>query len=167
MDLLPFLEAILEPLIPHAAEQGVILRIEGDSCKVKLDASRFTRVMENLLANALDATTDLSGEIVVAWMPVTGGVQIRVRDRGRGIPRKVIKRIFEPFFSYGKTKGTGLGMATVKKIVEEHSGTLEFLSEEGSGTEVIITLPEHPITGTYKISDESTGNHQALKLEGG
>ena len=167
IDLLPFLEAILEPLIPHATEQGVILRIEGASCKVKLDASRFTRVMENLLANALDATTDLSGEIIVAWMPVTGGVQLRVRDRGRGIPRKVIKRIFEPFFSYGKTKGTGLGMATVKKIVEEHGGTLEFQSEEGSGTEVIITLPEHPITGTYKVSDESTGNHQALKAEGG
>jgi signal transduction histidine kinase len=167
VDLLPFLEAILEPLIPHAAEQGVSLRIEGTSCRVKLDASRFTRVMENLLANALDATTDLSGEITVAWTQVTGGVQLRVKDRGRGIPRKVIKRIFEPFFSYGKTKGTGLGMATVKKIVEEHGGTLEFLSEEGSGTEVIITLPEHPITGTYQISDESTGNHQALKAEGG
>jgi signal transduction histidine kinase len=167
VDLLPFLEAILEPLIPHAAEQGVILRIEGDSCKVKLDAPRFTRVMENLLANALDATTDLSGEVIVAWMPVTGGVQLRVKDRGRGIPRKVLKRIFEPFFSYGKTKGTGLGMATVKKIVEEHGGTLEFLSEEGSGTEVIITLPEHPITGTFKVSDESTGNHQVLKADGG
>jgi signal transduction histidine kinase len=167
VDLLPFLEAILEPLIPHAAEQGVLLRIEGTSCKVKLDASRFTRVMENLLANALDATTDLSGEVIVAWTPVTGGIQLRVKDHGRGIPRKVIKRIFEPFFSYGKTKGTGLGMATVKKIVEEHGGTLEFLSEEGSGTEVIITLPEHPITGTYKVSDESTGNHQVLKAEGG
>jgi signal transduction histidine kinase len=78
----------------------------------------------------------------------------------------VIKRIFEPFFSYGKKKGTGLGMATVKKIVEEHGGTLEFLSEEGRGTEVIITLPEHPITGTYKAADESTGNHRALGTEG-
>ena len=58
--------------------------------------------------------------------------------------------------------GTGLGMATVKKIVEEHGGTLEFISQVGSGTEVIITLPEHPITGTIKISDESTGNHQVL-----
>ena len=165
VDLRPFLDAIIEPLIPRAAEQGVDLRGEGGPCKVKLDSARFTRVVENLLANALDATTDLNGEIVVSWMPVTGGVQIRVKDRGRGIPRKVLKRIFEPFFSYGKTKGTGLGMATVKKIVEEHGGTLEFISEEGSGTEVIITMPEHPITGAFKTLDESTGNHPVLKPE--
>ena len=167
VDLLPFLEAILEPLIPQAAELGVNLRSEGASCRVKLDPSRFTRVMENLLANALDATTDMSGDILVAWATVTGGVQIRVKDRGQGIPKKVLKRIFEPFFSYGKVKGTGLGMATVKKIVEEHGGSLEFLSEEGSGTEVIITLPDHPITGTFKISDESTGAHQTLNAEEG
>ncbi len=165
VDLQAFLDAIIEPLIPRAAEQGVDLRSEGGPCKVKLDSARFTRVVENLLANALDATTDLDGEIVVSWMPVTGGVQVRVKDRGRGIPRKVLKRIFEPFFSYGKTKGTGLGMATVKKIVEEHGGTLEFISEEGSGTEVIITMPEHPITGTHKNLDVSTGNHPVLKPE--
>ncbi len=166
VDLRVFLDAILEPVAPRAAELGVQLRTEGPTCLVKLDPAQFTRVMENLMANALDATTDMSGEIVVSWSQVTGGVQIRVRDRGRGIPRKVIKRIFEPFFSYGKKKGTGLGMATVKKIVEEHGGSLEFLSEEGSGTEVVITLPEHPITGTFKVSDESTGGHRALGSEG-
>jgi signal transduction histidine kinase len=167
VDLLPFIEGILEPMIPRAAELGVNLRSEGVSRRVKLDPSRFTRVMENLLANALDATTDMSGDILVAWAPVTGGVQIRVKDRGQGIPRKVLKRIFEPFFSYGKTKGTGLGMATVKKIVEEHGGSLEFISEEGTGTEVVITLPEHPVTGSFKVADESTGNHRVLNTEGG
>jgi signal transduction histidine kinase len=166
VDLRAFLEAILEPMVPRAAELGVQLRAEGPVYMVKLDPSRFTRVMENIMANALDATTDMNGEILVSWNQVTGGIQIRVKDRGRGIPRKVMKRIFEPFFSYGKKKGTGLGMATVKKIVEEHSGTLEFISEEGQGTEVIITLPEYPITGTFKVSDESTGNHMVLRAEG-
>ncbi|MBP1773230.1 MAG: sensor signal transduction histidine kinase [Holophagaceae bacterium] len=156
VELRGFLDAIL----------GVQLRAEGPACKVKLDPARFTRVMENLMANALDATKDMSGEVLVSWTQVTGGVQIHVRDLGQGIPRKVIKRIFEPFFSYGKKKGTGLGMATVKKIVEEHGGTLEFISEEGVGTEVIITLPEHPITGTIKTLDESTGNHRAIGAEG-
>jgi len=166
VDLRAFLDAILEPMVPRAAELGVQLRAEGPMCLVKLDPGRFTRVMENIMANALDATTDMSGEVLVSWTQVTGGVQIRVKDRGHGIPRKVIKRIFEPFFSYGKKKGTGLGMATVKKIVEEHGGTLEFLSEEGRGTEVIITLPEHPITGTFKVAEESTGNHRALGRDG-
>jgi len=166
VELRGFLDAILEPMVPRAAELGVQLRAEGPACKVKLDPARFTRVMENLMANALDATKDMSGEVLVSWTQVTGGVQIHVRDLGQGIPRKVIKRIFEPFFSYGKKKGTGLGMATVKKIVEEHGGTLEFISEEGVGTEVIITLPEHPITGTIKTLDESTGNHRAIGAEG-
>ncbi|HJW43553.1 MAG TPA: ATP-binding protein [Geothrix sp.] len=166
VELRGFLDAILEPMVPRAAELGVQLRAEGPACKVKLDPARFTRVMENLMANALDATKDMCGEVLVSWTQVTGGVQIHVRDLGQGIPRKVIKRIFEPFFSYGKKKGTGLGMATVKKIVEEHGGTLEFISEEGVGTEVIITLPEHPITGTIKTLDESTGNHRAIGAEG-
>lgn len=121
--------------------------------------------MENLLANALDATVGISGEVVVSWIQVTGGVQIRVKDQGRGIPKRVVKRIFEPFFSYGKKRGTGLGMATVKKIVEEHGGTLEFISEEGEGTEVIILLPDHPITGAIKLSEESTGEHRNLGAE--
>lgn len=166
VDLRTFLEGIVEPLLSRAAEMGVALRTEGLPCLVKLDPGRFTRVMENLLANALDATTDMSGEVLVSWIHVTGGVQIRVKDRGKGIPKRVIKRIFEPFFSYGKKKGTGLGMATVKKIVEEHGGTLEFLSEEGMGTEVIILLPEHSITGAIKISDDSTGGHRSLRGEG-
>ena len=165
VDLRAFFESILEPMVPRAAEMGVQIRTEGPDCQVKLDPHRFTRVMENLMANALDATRDLSGQVTISWAQVTGGVQIRVKDLGRGIPRKMIKRIFEPFFSYGKKKGTGLGMATVKKIVEEHGGTLEFLSEEEMGTEVIITLPELPITGTSRSLEPSTGNHQALKPE--
>ncbi|WP_257303742.1 sensor histidine kinase [Geothrix campi] len=165
VDLRAFFDAIIEPLVPRAAEMGVILRTEGAPCLIKLDPGRFTRVMENLLANALDATVGISGEVLVSWIQVTGGVQIRVKDQGRGIPKRVVKRIFEPFFSYGKKKGTGLGMATVKKIVEEHGGTLEFISEEGEGTEVILLMPDHPITGAIKLSDESTGEHRNLGAE--
>lgn len=165
VDLRPFLEAILEPMIPRAAELGVEIQVDGPDCQVSLDAPRFTRVMENLLSNALDATVDMNGEIRVSWTQVPGGLQIRVKDRGRGIPKKVLKRIYEPFFSYGKKKGTGLGMATVKKIVEEHGGSLEFQSEEGQGTEVVLLLPEHPKALASGSDDASTGNHPALRLE--
>jgi signal transduction histidine kinase len=163
VDLRVFLEAILEPMVPRAAELGVQLRTEGPTCMVRVDPGQFTRVMENILTNALDATEDMDGEVLVSWAQVMGGIRVCVKDRGRGIPRKVIKRIFEPFFSYGKKMGTGLGMATVKKIIEEHGGTLEFISQEGRGTEVIITLPDHPLTGTFQVSEESTGDHQVLR----
>ena len=62
-------------------------------------------------------------------------------DNGKGIPRKIQKRIFEPFFSHGKAKGTGLGMATVKRIMDEHKGTVEVASEEGQGTTITLWLP--------------------------
>ena len=53
----------------------------------------------------------------------------------------MLRHIYEPFFTHGKKKGTGLGMATVKKIVDEHGGSLEVISEVDEGTQVIVTLP--------------------------
>ncbi|HEX9082388.1 MAG TPA: HAMP domain-containing sensor histidine kinase, partial [Holophagaceae bacterium] len=164
VDLQTFLGAILEPLVPRAAEMGVTLRTEGGPCIARLDPARFTRVVENLVTNALDAMTDMSGEVVLSWGRVTGGVQMCVRDNGRGIPKKLQKRIFEPFFSYGKKRGTGLGMATVRKIIDEHGGSLEFTSEEGHGTEVHLVLPDVQ-PGEHPAQDESTGKHRALRTE--
>lgn len=142
VDLHEYLEGFLESHRQHAAEMGVTLASEGTPCGAQLDRHRFGRVVENLLANALDAVSDTRGSVTVCWERVTGGAQIRIKDNGKGIPRKVLKRIYEPFFSYGKQKGTGLGMATVKKIVDEHGGSLELQSEEGEGTLVIVTIPD-------------------------
>ncbi len=164
VDLQAFLGAILEPLVPRAAELGVTLRTEGGPCPARLDPARFTRVVENLVTNALDAMTDMTGEVALAWGRVTGGVQILVRDNGKGIPKRLQKRVFEPFFSYGKKRGTGLGMATVRKIVDEHGGSLDFTSEEGRGTEVRILLPD-TVPGEKASHDESTGKHKALDPE--
>ena len=65
---------------------------------------------------------------------------VRVRDNGCGIAPEKLDRIFNPFFTT-KEKGTGLGMAIAKKIVEAHQGTIEVASEAGQGTEFRITLP--------------------------
>ena len=99
--------------------------------------------------------------VEVAWRRVAGGVELVVKDNGKGIPRKILKRIFEPFFSHGKRKGTGLGMATVKKIVEEHGGTVEVASEEGEGTVATIVLPD--TSGTVKQGrEESTDEFRIM-----
>ncbi|HJW09812.1 MAG TPA: HAMP domain-containing sensor histidine kinase, partial [Holophagaceae bacterium] len=177
VELGPYLDALVEPLLPRAKELGVTLRCEGEPCGIALDPQRFTRVIENLLANALESVAgrlaedslEPPGEVCLSWHRVTGGVQIRVTDNGKGIPRKVMKRIFEPFFSHGKKKGTGLGMATVKKIVEEHGGTLEVISEPGEGAEVVISLPEHATmpadTNPIKARQESTGGTRRKKKD--
>lgn len=161
VDLGAFLRALVEPLMPRAREAGIVLCCDGPPCRASLDRHRFARVVENLLANSMDALAGHEqGIIEVAWAPVAmGGVYLTVKDNGKGIPRKVLKRIFEPFFSHGKSKGTGLGMATVKKIVDEHGGSIDVLSEEGQGATVTVLLPEPTCdrlddsTGRIKISD--------------
>jgi signal transduction histidine kinase len=65
---------------------------------------------------------------------------VRISDNGSGIPEDKIGRIFNPFFTT-KEKGTGLGMAISRKIVEAHEGTIEVASEVGRGTEFTIRLP--------------------------
>jgi signal transduction histidine kinase len=143
VDLGSFLPGLVAPLKGRAAEVGATLLCQGAPCMASLDKQRFARVIENLVANSIDALEgQAAGEILVDWMRVAGGVEIVVKDNGKGISRKVLKRIFEPFFSHGKRKGTGLGMATVKKIVEEHGGTVVVVSEEGHGTVATIELPD-------------------------
>jgi signal transduction histidine kinase len=146
VDLARFLEAQVEPLQPRAQEAEVALVCQGPPCRAFLDRQRFNRVMENLLANALDALAGREGgRVTLAWAPGdNGGVWIQVSDNGKGIPPRIQKRIFEPFFSYGKARGTGLGMATVQRIMAEHQGSIELVSEEGQGTTITLRLPGPP-----------------------
>ncbi len=159
-----FLQSLVEAIRPHAADLGVTLKCEASPCASNIEGPRFARVIENLLANALDAVGEKPDEriVIIAWERVTGGIQIRVVDNGKGIPKKVLRRIFEPFFSYGKTKGTGLGMATVKKITEEHGGSIEVQSEEGEGTTVILTIPDHNPNQENTGGLSHTGKNKAL-----
>ena len=68
-------------------------------------------------------------------------VCIEIADTGVGVPQKYLDKVFEPYFTYGKADGTGLGLALAKKIVEDHKGRMEIESKEGTGTTVTIILP--------------------------
>lgn len=65
---------------------------------------------------------------------------MRVADTGHGIPAQDLDRIFEPYFTT-KNQGTGLGLATVRTMVEAHGGEVRIASEPGHGTQVILDLP--------------------------
>ena len=149
VDLAAYLAAQVEPLQPRAQEAEVTLECQGPPCRASLDRHRFNRVIENLLGNALDALAGREGgRVTLSWTPAEdGGVAIQVGDNGKGIPKKLMKRIFEPFFSWGKARGTGLGMATVQRIVAEHGGAIEVASVEGQGTTVTLRLPGPPREG--------------------
>jgi len=106
------------------------------------DREKLRQVFANILDNAIDAFSGRDGDrrIDVFVENGNGGATVRIRDNGCGIPSDKIERIFNPFFTT-KDKGTGLGMAICKKIVEAHEGTIDVTSEAGRGAEFVVSLP--------------------------
>src|SRR5262249_14745522 len=106
------------------------------------DAEKLKQVFANVLDNAIDSFASVPENRRVELFIENGGSNavVRVQDNGCGIPPEKIDRIFNPFFTT-KEKGTGLGMAISRKIVEAHAGTMTVASEVGRGTEFAVTLP--------------------------
>jgi two-component system sensor kinase FixL len=127
------------------ASNGAQLReeIEGIDLRIEIDTFAMGQVFRNIFENALVACSDRC-EIVVSCMPVRldsrRAVQISVLDNGPGLSPVQAQRIFEPFYTT-KTRGTGLGMAIAKRIVEAHSGRIAVGSEVRSGAQIVIHLP--------------------------
>lgn len=120
--------------------QGItILREIAPGVKVYGEQERLEEVLWNLFNNALQSMFG-GGELAV-FLGMEGNVaSVTVRDSGEGIEEKELSRIFEPFFTT-KTYGTGLGLATVYRIVEAHDGDIRVDSEKGKGTTFTIFLP--------------------------
>jgi nitrogen fixation/metabolism regulation signal transduction histidine kinase len=105
------------------------------------DATQLRQVIHNLLQNAQDALSDVAEpRIVVASHYADGAIRFSVTDNGSGFPEHLMKRAFEPYVTT-KTKGTGLGLVIVKKIIEEHGGSVAISNVEPHGAQVLITLP--------------------------
>lgn len=113
-------------------ESPANLMIEGNR-------DRLGQVLLNLGTNALQAMPD-GGVLRITAEKSGANVLLAVSDSGQGISREDLPRIFEPFFTT-KARGTGLGLALCRKIVEEHKGIISVESNVGKGTVVSITLP--------------------------
>ncbi|GEM_PF-2813454 len=106
-----------------------------------LDRGEMKQVFVNIINNAVQACQDEGGEVRIKTLSEkTSGLQLRVKDTGVGIPRELLDKIFKAFYST-KKGGTGLGMSSVKNIVERHEGAINIRSKEGKGTEIIISIP--------------------------
>ncbi len=113
---------------------------------VGFDADRMRQVLLNLLLNALDATPN-AGRVALGVHPsngaagvLAGGVRITVDDTGSGLLPDVEARAFTPFFST-KSRGTGLGLAVSRSIVEEHRGKITLANRPEGGTRAEVLLP--------------------------
>src|ERR1017187_1083122 len=109
---------------------------------VEAASGQMQQVLWNLLRNAVDAMPD-GGTIYLSTAKknaTRAAAILMVRDTGVGIAREDLEHIFEPFFSK-KTGGTGLGLATTARVVEEHGGTIDVLSQPGKGTTFTVRMP--------------------------
>ncbi|MGE4291553.1 MAG: nitrogen regulation protein NR(II) [Desulfovibrio sp.] len=117
----------------------VFLETSGSLPRVQADPELIKQCLINLIKNALEAMPD-GGELRVCTLLRDELAALEVRDTGPGIPAEIRDRIFSPFFST-KGKGSGLGLAMIRKIMDDIGGDVELTSREGQGTCVTLLLP--------------------------
>jgi signal transduction histidine kinase len=140
MDLLPVLENVLE-VFRQDAKSTIELKTTLDSAIIKADKDQMVRTFNNLIKNALQSIPeDREGLITVSLSNIENTIHIEVQDNGIGISAEKRSTIFVPYFTT-KSNGTGLGLAMVKQIIENHKGTIYVESEVDKGSLFIIDLP--------------------------
>lgn len=123
----------------------LVLRAAATPVIIHADGEKLRQAFLNIVINALQATPS-DGSVVISTSVDQADCLISFSDTGLGIDAATLERIFEPFFTT-KPDGTGLGLATSKKIIESHGGTLIVESEVGSGTTVMVRLPMQAANG--------------------
>jgi signal transduction histidine kinase len=123
----------------------LVVECEPTVGEIDADPDAVDRILKNLVTNALKYSPPATRVRVAARQAGPAAVRFIVEDRGPGIPPDALPRVFEPFYrapGAGETaRGTGLGLAVVKALVEAHGGGIEVTSETGCGTRVSFTLP--------------------------
>lgn len=149
-----YLSDISEQLIDmykgEVREIDIVLNRNENEQRILADKDRMRQLLHNLLRNAIDALTNTDdGQLSIYIQSISDHTscytQFIIEDNGPGFDVKVINNIFEPYVTT-KGHGTGLGMAIVKKIVEEHNGTITISNRLPSGARIEITMPCHTTT---------------------
>ena len=119
------------------------------------DQRKLERALYNLLLNACEAAPPLGGKVEVTAAEVAGTITISVADNGPGIAESIQDRLFHPFVSYGKENGTGLGLAVVQKIVQDHGGEIVVERTVQDRTVFRIVLPGRLQETFHSASDNA------------
>jgi signal transduction histidine kinase len=143
-DLNAAVREFIEFYQPRAKEAGVELspHLDANLPLVKLDPQTFRQALMNLARNALEAMPD-GGVLELQTHSQDDRVLLDVIDTGQGMEAKTQGKIFDVFYST-KTHGSGLGLPTVRRVVEAHGGTISCASEPGRGTRFTISLRACP-----------------------
>jgi signal transduction histidine kinase len=138
------LGTLLDFLAPELAAARLEVRREFQPgvAAIRGDEARLRAVLLNLVRNAREAMAE-GGTLTVAVRQAGAVVELEVRDTGAGIAPEALPHLFDPFYST-KARGTGLGLAFVQEVVQEHGGTVRCGAAPGHGASFTIQLPAAP-----------------------
>ena len=133
-------EGTLKLFEAQLAKSRVQAKVELDPRvrPLQADPEQMTRVLRNLVLNAIDAMPD-GGTLTVSTVALAGGVRLEVSDTGQGLTPEECERLFTPYYTT-KTHGTGLGLAIVQSVVSDHKGRIAVESSPGKGATFRIEL---------------------------
>lgn len=141
-DLNQCIDSTLNVINNEVKYRAELVKDYGDLPEVQCMASQINQVAMNLVVNAAHAMGPARGKITVRTRVDGDKVWFEVTDTGSGIPKDVVPRIFDPFYTTKPVgKGTGLGLSLSYGIVQKHNGTIEVQTEVGKGSTFRVTLP--------------------------
>jgi two-component system sensor histidine kinase KdpD len=149
-------DELVRAAIDHVPEPrgGYDVQLEADLPLVRVDAAQLERALANVIENATRfAGTD---PVTVRARGASNQLLLRIGDRGPGIPREELERIFEAFHSPGEQSGTGLGLAIARGFIEANGGRIRAESLPGQGTTIVVTLPV-PAQQPAELPAQATG----------
>jgi two-component system sensor histidine kinase KdpD len=151
-DLAALVGEVLGRLKPVTAGHVVSVELAEDLPPIPLDYIEIDEVLTNLVENATKYTPPGS-EIAIAARQLDGEIQVEVADRGPGIPAAALARIFDPFYRVdgSKARGTGLGLAVAKGLIEANGGKIWVENRPDGGARFAFTLP---LSGDEETAEE-------------
>jgi signal transduction histidine kinase len=156
LDARSLVEEVAGLVRAKAEQQGVRLAVRVTSeaygshsldTHIQADADQLKTCFSNLAINAVQAMPE-GGALTITLHPRSSNVEVQFADTGHGIAPESLEHLFEPYFTT-KEKGTGLGLALTKKLIEDHGGRVTVDSKLGVGTTFAVTLPREPETTTH------------------
>ncbi len=143
LDINLLLEEVINNMNMLFIKNGIKLEseISEDEIYINGDYNRLTQVFINILKNSIEASEKNNNAKIKIWTQIDKeNINIYVKDNGVGIPKEILNKIKEPFYTT-KVKGTGLGVSLSSEIINAHKGKLKYESKEGKYTTVTVTLP--------------------------